>query len=321
MSGLATQFVRRRVNVSARTLVDGKIRSSMPEYRIWTGMLARCSNPGSSAFYRYGARGISVCQRWRDDFENFYADMGPRPSPRHSIDRIDNDGNYEPGNCRWATPDVQAKNKAPVKAENCWTADEIETLTRMYREFYPIEEIAEAVKRSPQTTRLRAFMLGLRRDSSMTKMANRYPGLAHILREQGQSDFMRSVAEYEAARKQAAADMRAEAAAAVSNALMTLSIRRDIGRDEKIRLMRLAGGDLSAIGKVFGISRERVRQIQAKNFGLLNKPPRKVYKTKPENRQRHVNRLLRAWAKASEDARIEFLRVVSPVSDADEVAA
>lgn len=81
------------------------------EYRIWRGMIDRCSNRNNKFWHRYGGRGITVCQRWRDDFLNFYADMGPRPDPSLSLDRIDNDGNYELGNCRWATKSEQAKNR------------------------------------------------------------------------------------------------------------------------------------------------------------------------------------------------------------------
>ncbi len=72
-------------------------------------MLTRCENPRCEAYPRYGGRGIEVCKRWQT-FENFLADMGPRPSADHSIDRIENDGNYEPGNCRWATDAEQNQN-------------------------------------------------------------------------------------------------------------------------------------------------------------------------------------------------------------------
>jgi len=85
--------------------------SHRPEHNAWNGMKQRCSNPKNKRYPIYGGRGITVCQRWRDSFEAFYADMGPRPSDGHSIDRINPDGNYEPGNCRWATLEEQANNK------------------------------------------------------------------------------------------------------------------------------------------------------------------------------------------------------------------
>ncbi len=81
-----------------------------PEYLIWISMHQRCENPKNKQFHRYGGRGISVSNRW-DDFQNFIDDMGPRPTIRHSLDRYpNNDGNYEPGNCRWATSQEQALN-------------------------------------------------------------------------------------------------------------------------------------------------------------------------------------------------------------------
>lgn len=82
------------------------------EYRIWCGMKNRCQNDKTEDYDAYGGRGIRVCERWRD-FASFFADMGPRPSGRHSIDRKDVDGNYEPSNCRWATALEQMRNRRP----------------------------------------------------------------------------------------------------------------------------------------------------------------------------------------------------------------
>lgn len=88
------------------------------EYRIWTMMKVRCNDWRHVAYDNYGGRGIKVCKRWmdpREGFENFLEDIGPSPSPVHSIDRINVDGNYEPKNVRWATPLEQAANKRPRK--------------------------------------------------------------------------------------------------------------------------------------------------------------------------------------------------------------
>lgn len=94
---------------AARLRTHGQ--SGTREYRIWNGISKRCLNPAFIGWRLYGSRGISVCDRWRQ-FENFLADMGPCPSSRHSLDRFPNaDGNYEPENCRWATPKEQSRNK------------------------------------------------------------------------------------------------------------------------------------------------------------------------------------------------------------------
>jgi hypothetical protein len=90
-------------------------RSSSAEYRAWSGMKDRCLNPNSTKYKWYGARGITVCQEWRDSFDTFFAHVGPRPSKDHSLGRIDNEGNYEPGNVEWQTEHQQQRNKRDTR--------------------------------------------------------------------------------------------------------------------------------------------------------------------------------------------------------------
>lgn len=87
---------------------DGKLTT---EYNSWRAMIARCTNPNNNRFYRYGGRGIKVCDRWLHSFENFLADMGNKPTPRHTVERKNNSGNYEPSNCVWATYLEQRHNR------------------------------------------------------------------------------------------------------------------------------------------------------------------------------------------------------------------
>lgn len=114
-------------NVSVTHLVNGRTRSCSAkcsgggrpkthglshtrEYHIWARLVRRCTNEKDDAYHNYGGRGINVCLRW-SDFENFYADMGPRPSAEHSVERRDNERGYEPANCYWATNSEQRKNR------------------------------------------------------------------------------------------------------------------------------------------------------------------------------------------------------------------
>lgn len=85
-------------------------KSHLPEYTTWCGMIDRCYRPKNKRYARYGGRGIRVCKRWRHSFENFLSDMGRRPSPQHSIERGNNNGDYTPSNCQWATAAIQNRN-------------------------------------------------------------------------------------------------------------------------------------------------------------------------------------------------------------------
>lgn len=104
--------LRKEQNPTLR-LSHGMARKT-PEYNAWCHIKSRCYNEKTPQFKDYGGRGITVCERWLNSFENFYADMGPRPSPEHSIDRKDNSKGYSPENCYWATSEEQNRNRRYV---------------------------------------------------------------------------------------------------------------------------------------------------------------------------------------------------------------
>lgn len=94
--------------------IHGCSYNRTPEYNIWLGMRRRCLDENNKDYHYYGGRGIKICAEW-DDFARFLEDMGPRPTPDHSIDRIDNEGDYEKSNCRWATDTEQIHNRRDAK--------------------------------------------------------------------------------------------------------------------------------------------------------------------------------------------------------------
>jgi hypothetical protein len=99
---------------TAARAVHGECHKT-PEHRSWQAMIARCTQPSHVAYERYAGRGITICDRWRGQggYENFLADMGRRPSLDYTLDRVDNDGNYTPENCRWADRSTQIRNQRP----------------------------------------------------------------------------------------------------------------------------------------------------------------------------------------------------------------
>lgn len=117
------------------------IHDGEKEYWVWVAMRQRCNNPNMPTYKHYGGRGIKVCKRW-DSYDNFIEDMGYRPSDKHSLDRIDVNGDYEPSNCRWATQLEQVMNRRDMpnphgfrgirKKRHCYQA----RITVDYREIY-----------------------------------------------------------------------------------------------------------------------------------------------------------------------------------------
>lgn len=112
-----TRYAKEMESAERRRLINNGW-TKMPEYGIWAHIKERCTNPKVKCWDNYGGRGIKVCDRWLNNFDNFYADMGKRPSPEYQIDRIDNNGNYEPNNCHWALHIDNARNKRTTLTEH-----------------------------------------------------------------------------------------------------------------------------------------------------------------------------------------------------------
>jgi hypothetical protein len=118
-------YVIKGITKSCGCLTKERLKNNPPKrkhgqtgnkvYYTWQAMKDRCLKASNQMFPNYGGRGIKVCDKWLESFENFLEDMGEPPSPKHSIDRIDNNGNYEPSNCRWATDKEQSRNKTNTK--------------------------------------------------------------------------------------------------------------------------------------------------------------------------------------------------------------
>lgn len=134
-------------------------RAHSDAYRSWQSMNQRCLNRNNTSFPRYGGRGIAVCKRWRQGedraFENFLEDMGERPTPDHSVDRIDSDGPYAPDNCRWATGREQANNrrnnrvfvhKGQARSITDWAREQGITKAAVFGRIYRGVPVAEALE-------------------------------------------------------------------------------------------------------------------------------------------------------------------------------
>lgn len=122
-----------------------------PEYRAWGSMIQRCHNKNSQSYPRYGAKGVIVYVGWRNSFTEFYKDLGPRPSNKHSLDRVNNDLGYFPGNCRWATTKVQMDNRSVTRKLNGMTLKEASEKYGI-----PLGRIQDRVRRGLPTEKILA---------------------------------------------------------------------------------------------------------------------------------------------------------------------
>jgi hypothetical protein len=121
------------------------------EYSAWRDMKARCYRTAHKNYPQYGGRGISVCDRWRSNFLYFYVDMGPRPGKGYSIERRDNDGNYDPSNCKWADKFEQSRNR-----RGTWTAEEDRALRDLTASGCTFPEVSAAIGKPLKAVQARA---------------------------------------------------------------------------------------------------------------------------------------------------------------------
>ena len=121
--------------------------SKTPEWRAWRDMLSRCQSETNPFYHRYGGRGIKVHPRWVESFLNFLEDVGPRPSAGFELDREDNNGDYEPGNCRWATRDQQVRNSTVAKLCEA----QVSAIRELLKDKLPHRQIASMFGVSPST--------------------------------------------------------------------------------------------------------------------------------------------------------------------------
>lgn len=127
-------------------IIKQKSFSKTKEYVTWRNIKARCFNPGNIGYKHYGGRGITVCDYWRESYHNFLKDMGHAPKGKYSIDRINNNGNYEPGNCRWATDEQQANNRQKNRVFTI--GNETKTLTQWINQYQvPLHRVWYRIKK------------------------------------------------------------------------------------------------------------------------------------------------------------------------------
>lgn len=155
LCGIHYKRVWRGRDVAKRIREDRNGRTFRPEYSVWRSMNARCNPRNANEYPNHAGKGIKVCSRWSESFNDFHTDMGDRPSSAHSIDRINNEGNYEPGNCRWATQLEQSLNKS-IRSDNTtgvvgvyyvpstgrWNAQIIRHSKMMYHKYFATKEEA-----------------------------------------------------------------------------------------------------------------------------------------------------------------------------------